>query len=89
MLMTPPSPLHTFLDLHDLTGVKLHLQTSIGLVLVQPAVGREGVLLALAGHTDLDASQEPTCMHACAVVPNHQPDDLKGNPDVLARLVLL
>jgi hypothetical protein len=46
-------------------------------------------LLALAGHTDLDASQEPTCMHACAVVPNHQPDDLKGNPDVLARLVLL
>lgn len=75
----PPSLSHTFLDLHHLAGVQLHLQTPISLVLIQPPVGREGVLLALAGHADLDATQEPACMHASAVVPNHQPDDLEGN----------
>lgn len=61
-LTNPPSPgnhLHTFLDLHDLAWIKLHLQAPIGLVLVQPAVGREGVPLALAGHANLDTAQEP------------------------------
>lgn len=77
--MVPPCCCHTFLDLQDLAGVQLHLQAPIGLVLVQPAVGREGVLLALAGHADLDAAQEPAGVHACAIMPDHQPVDLEGN----------
>lgn len=73
----PPEPLHTFLDLHNFAGVELHLQTPISLVLVQPAVCREGVLFALTGHTNLNTAQEPACMQARAVMPDHQPVDLE------------
>lgn len=50
------------------------------MVLIQPAIGREGVLLALAGHADLHTGQEPAGTPACAIVPNQQPVDLEGNP---------
>lgn len=80
MLPSHSKPLHTFLDLHDLTGIEFHLQAPISMVLVQPAVGREGVLLALAGHADLHTGQEPAGSPARAIVPNQQPVDLEGNP---------
>lgn len=79
MLLFHPCLLHTFLDFHDFTGIELHLQAPISLVLVQPAVGRKGVLLALARHADLHAAQVPAGTPARAIVPNHQPVDLKGN----------
>lgn len=87
-MLSHPCHRRTFLNVHDLAGVELHLQAPVGLVLVQPAVRGEGVLLALAGHADLHAAQEPAGVPTRAVVPDHQPVDLGGNPGEWVNKVL-
>ena len=62
----------TLFLLQDLAGVDLHLRLPVGLVLAEPAVAGEHVVLAVHRHHDLDTVQEPARPHPLVGVADHQ-----------------
>lgn len=70
--------LPTLFHLQDLAGVNLHLRLAISLVLIQPAVTGEHVMLPVNWNHDLNAVQEPTRVHARVGVANHESVELEA-----------
>lgn len=68
--------LFTLFDVQDLAGVDLHLHLAVGLILTEPAVAGEHVLLPVHRHRDLNAVQEPTGTQPLVGVANQEPVDL-------------
>ena len=67
----------TLFHVQDLAWVNLHLRLAVGLVLVQPAVTGEHVMLSVDWNHNLNTVQEPAGTHALVGVANHQTIDLE------------
>lgn len=67
----------TLFHLQDLARVNFHLCLPVSLILIQPAVAGEHVMLPMDWNHNLNAVQEPAGTHAFVGVANHQTVDLE------------
>ena len=63
-------------DVQDLTGIDLHLHLPIGLILAEPAMTGEHVLLPMDWDRDHNTVQEPTSTQPFVGVANQEAVDL-------------
>lgn len=68
--------LFTLFNIQDLARIELHLHFPISLVLAEPAVDREHVLLPMNWHRNLHTVQIPSSLQAFVRVTNQETDDL-------------
>ena len=67
----------TFLDVQGLAGIDLHLHLAVSLILTQPAMAGELVLLPMDRNNDLDTVQEPTSPQTLVSVAYQKTVDLQ------------
>lgn len=69
--------LPTLFHIQDLAGVDIHLCLAVSLILIQPAVTGEHVMLSMDRNHDLNTIQEPAHIHACIGVANRESVELE------------